>query len=523
MAFEALQRAWSEQTTLHRDERCTLVDKPAGVACLGSTPEFPSWDLVERLLAHGVAELEPVLPLPLAASGMVLLVPPGAAPAARAAVAAGKLPPPLETLGYVAGVEDCSLAPQGRLPLGPAGSPSVEYQVWRRRGPRALLKVRAALLPEHLVAALAAAGQVVVGTEPVPSATRWLLHIERAQGSGIDASAQLPLELESWLAGEPQGTPQQFEGALRRAAMPRARLIAEQEAQRLLAEGAGEIAGINVDRYGAYAVLELSSEEAWSERERLAECLLAHGARGVYLKRRLRTDLRKRERAELAPSLPVRGAAAPDALCVRNASLAFWVRLGDGLGTGLFLDQRQNWERVVRSARGATLLNLFSHTGAFSVAAGAGGAVGCTSVDLSKRALSRLAENLELNGLSGPTQRLLPADVLQWLARARRSQQRFGWIVLDPPSFGTRRGGVLRTESSYQELVADCVELLSPGGALLCVSHQRGLSAAELTRLVQKAIGQRGRSGRVATWLGGWDAASLPGVSSTKSVLAQLE
>jgi 23S rRNA G2069 N7-methylase RlmK/C1962 C5-methylase RlmI len=112
---------------------------------------------------------------------------------------------------------------------------------------------------------------------------------------------------------------------------------------------------------------------------------------------------------------------------------------------------------------------------------------------------------------------------LHWLARARRSQQRFDWIVLDPPSFGTRRRGVLRAESDYAALVADCVELLAPAGRLLCVSHQRGFSAGQLSQLVQAALPARGRSGRVSTWLGGWDAATLAGVSGTKSVLAQVE
>jgi 23S rRNA (cytosine1962-C5)-methyltransferase len=520
MSVEPLQRAGLAQRTLRRDASGLFVDKPAGVACRGDVPAYPSWALAQLFQTPGAPGWTPAMELPPGVSGVTWLVPEDSGDERPAPVPAGGLPAPLEQLSYVVGVEDCSLAPHGRLRQ--AASESVDYEVWRRRGRRALLKATARLTPERVVAAFAAAGQRVVGTEPSPTATRWLVHVERAQGAGIDVSAPVPTELESWLAGEPQGSPQQLERALLQAASVRARLIAEQQAQRLLGEGAGEIAGLTVDRYGDYAVLELSSEEAWVERERLAECLLAHGARGVYLKRRLRTDLRKQDRTELAPALPARGSAAPERLCVRNGALAFWVRLGEGLGTGLFLDQRQNWQRVQQSAQGATVLNLFSHTGAFTLAAAAGGAAGCTSVDLSKRALSRLAENLELNGLSGPTQRLLPADVLQWLARARRAQQRFNWIVLDPPSFGTRRQGVLRAESDYQSLVADCAELLAPGGALLCVSHQRGLSATGLSQLVQEALAARGRSGHVTSWLGGWDAATLPGVSGTKSVLAQL-
>ncbi|MEY2936663.1 MAG: hypothetical protein RL033_7412 [Pseudomonadota bacterium] len=522
MAFEALQRAWSDERTLHRDARGLFVDKPAGIACRGSASEHPNWDLVERLEAHGAPGFSPAFELPVSASGVAWLVTSDGPP--QAAPARGTLPAPLQRASYVLGVEDCALPSQGQLSHVAGGvSVGIEYQVWRRQGRRALVRARTALAPEQVAVAFAGAAQPIVGAEPTATSTRWLLHLERVEGPGIDVAAPLPAEFESWLAGEPQGAVQSFERALRQAALVRARLIGEQQAQRLLAEGAGEIAGINVDRYGDYAVLELSSEEAWAERERLADCLLDHGARGIYLKHRVRTDLRLQERSELAPALPVRGSAATEALCVKNGPVAFWVRLGEGLGTGLFLDQRQNWERVRRNVQGATLLNLFSHTGAFSVAAGVGGASGCVSVDLSKRALSRLAENLELNGVSGPSQRLLPADVLHWLARARRGQQRFDWIVLDPPSFGTRRRGVLRAESDYAALVADCVELLAPAGRLLCVSHQRGFSAGQLSQLVQAALPARGRSGRVSTWLGGWDAATLAGVSGTKSVLAQVE
>jgi 23S rRNA (cytosine1962-C5)-methyltransferase len=208
---------------------------------------------------------------------------------------------------------------------------------------------------------------------------------------------------------------------------------------------------------------------------------------------------------------------------VRQRELRFWVRLADGLATGLFLDQRESWQRVRRRVRGTSLLNLFSYTGAFSVAAASGGATGSVSVDLSKRALGRLRVNLELNGLSGPEHRLLASDVLVWLGRAARAQRRFGWIVLDPPSFGTRRGGVLRAERDYAGLVTSALGLLESGGRLLCVSHQLGFSQGDLSELVRQAVAASGRAGRVEHWVGGWDAPTLPGVSGTKSVLAQVE
>jgi len=173
--------------------------------------------------------------------------------------------------------------------------------------------------------------------------------------------------------------------------------------------------------------------------------------------------------------------------------------------------------------RGKSLLNLFSYTGAFSVVAAAGGAAATVSVDLAGRALARLRENLELNGLSGPDHRLLKDDVVSWLRRAARGPRRFDWIVLDPPSFGTRARGVLSTERDYVGLVRGALDLLEPRGQLLCVSHHRKISTRELVESVEGACRAAARRVKVEPLVGAWDCPSLPGVSGTKSVLARLQ
>ena len=198
------------------------------------------------------------------------------------------------------------------------------------------------------------------------------------------------------------------------------------------------------------------------------------------------------------------------------------MRLGDGHATGLFLDQRANWDRVRQLVSGSAFLNLFCYTGAFTLAAAAGGATSTVSVDLAGRALSRLAENLALNGLEGPQHRLLKSDVPSWLARAGRAGRRFGAIVLDPPSFGTRTRGVLSTRRDHPELLSSALGLLGPGGALLSVSHHRKISERELGEQVAGACAALGRDMSVEPLVGGWDCPTLPGVGGTKSVLAKL-
>lgn len=520
MAFDGLLRAWSDERIAYRDAQFCIVDKPAGVACgpAGSVrePGTPS-ALVDRLTEHGLGPSRVVSGVPDRASGATLLAW-GHAPAAP-------FPPshsPIDTWTSVVAVDDWRLPPSGSIAVDePRGGASLEYRVERRHEGRALVRLRGRHPPEVVVRALRERRQPVVGDEAAPGAaraTRLMLHVAELAGT-LTASVPLPAEFESWLGGRAAPPPERFAEALASAGICRHGL--ELGAVRLLGEEAGEISGVSVERYGEHAVLSLSSEEAERLELEMADCLMDHGAAGVYVKRRVRADLRRLEPAALAPPLPIRGQPAPEWLELRQGPLRCSVNLGDGLATGLFLDQRANWERVREWASGGAWLNLFCYTGAFTLAAVAGGAAATTSVDLAGRALSRLAKNLELNAWTGQQHRLLKSDVLAWLGRAQRTSRRFDGVVLDPPSFGTRARGVLSTRRDNAGLVDAALGVLAPRGRLICVSHHRKISAAELLEQVQDACGRAGVAARLEPLVGGWDCPTLPGVTATKSVLAQ--
>jgi 23S rRNA (cytosine1962-C5)-methyltransferase len=516
VAFEGLARAWSNERVAYRDATFCIVDKPAGMAAGEVSGEESSDSLPVRLLAHGFQRARPLVELPERASGATLLAFDDAPVDRERALAS------LE-LTFVAALDDCRLPGTGALVVAGAGRASrLEYRVLRRQGNRALVELSGRVLPAQVASVLAGHGQPLVGDAPAgaPAATRLMLHVSDVRGP-VSGSAPLPVEFDSWLGGHAALPPARFAEALERAALTRVGLARELGALRLLDEEAGELSGVSVERYGDHAVLMISTEEAAEHELMMADCLMDHGALGVYVKRRVRTDLRSADRAELAPSAPLRGSPAPEPLVLRQGSLGFEVSLGDGLATGLFLDQRANWGRVRALASGASFLNLFSYTGAFTVSAAAGGAASTVSVDLAGRALSRLAVNLELNALSGPQHRLLKADVPAWLARARRARRGFDCIVLDPPSFGTRSRGVLSTKRDGLALVEAALALLEPNGKLLTVSHHRKISSSELSEQVRRAAGQAGVEVLVEPLVGGWDCPTIPGVSGTKSVLAR--
>lgn len=174
------------------------------------------------------------------------------------------------------------------------------------------------------------------------------------------------------------------------------------------------------------------------------------------------------------------GEAAP--FCIREHGLKYEIRLTAGYSPGIFLDQRENRRRVreaVAASPGMRVLNLFSYTCGFSVAAAAGGAI-TTSVDLSPTYLEWGKRNLAHNGLDPARHFFVKGDSFEWLAQFARKGRRFAGIILDPPTFSRGiKKKVFRVEQDYPELVALAAAVAEPDGWLLCCANTRRLSLEE--------------------------------------------
>ncbi|MCC6525323.1 MAG: class I SAM-dependent methyltransferase [Polyangiaceae bacterium] len=291
--------------------------------------------------------------------------------------------------------------------------------------------------------------------------------------------------------------PRRTAGDLLAAAAERRReLRVRYEAVRLANGAADGVPGVTLDAFGEFLVLgvpaELALPEPWLDAAH------ALGARGTYLKRRPRhaARLSEADRLELAPPRAARGQDAPETLLVHEAGLVFEVRLGGGLQTGLFLDQRDNRARVrarARDGRAARVANLFGYTGAFTVAAAVGGARRTVTVDVSAPALAWAGRNLAHNGLAGEPHALLREDAMRWLARATRRAARdpeaaFDLVVLDPPSFAQTKGGRFAAEHDYRAAAAHAFGCLAPGGALLACLNHHGIDRTRLLAILRAAL-----------------------------------
>ncbi len=143
----------------------------------------------------------------------------------------------------------------------------------------------------------------------------------------------------------------------------------------------------------------------------------------------------------------------------------YLVDLEQYLDTGLFLDHRWLRNQIQAQARGKRVLNLFSYTGAISVAAASGQAASVCSVDTSKTYLKWAEENFALNGIRAAQNKFIRSDVMQYLYQCKDT---FDVIVADPPTFSNSHS---RTEDwdvqkDHPRLVAACMKLLAPEGVL---------------------------------------------------------
>jgi 23S rRNA (cytosine1962-C5)-methyltransferase len=368
----------------------------------------------------------------------------------------------------------------------------------RGKGERTLVEARIETGRMHQIRAqLAHSGAPIVGDALYGGApaTRMMLHaseltlVHPKDNRELTLRAERPFEFDAWLEGRDDvlADPARRQRALacalsRRFALGRAGLE-EKEVRTTAfrwvnAEGDG-VPGVAVDIYADWVLLHLYGEHAESHEGRLADVLSTFGFAGIYVKRRPRqSNMLKDDTTAFAPATPIRGEPAPDEFLIRENGIGFLVRLGDGMSTGLFLDQRANRERVRAIARERSVLNLFSYTCGFGVAAAVGGATRTVNVDSSGSALDRGRRNLAIAGHDNERHATVRADVFEWLERAARRGERFDLVCCDPPTYSTSKSGRWTSGKKWRELAAACFRVLAPHGVLMATSNDQRMSQA---------------------------------------------
>jgi len=290
-----------------------------------------------------------------------------------------------------------------------------------------------------------------------------------------------------------------FAGRVRAAVALRRRLGIDSNGVRLIHGEADGLPGLIVDQYDDVLSAQFLSAGTERWKDAIADALVAETG-CPYLYERSDSGVRGLEGLP-----PVSGwLRHPDgphratAVTIHENGWKLTLDVAEGHKTGYYLDQRDNrglFARLVRQLGCRSVLNCYSYTGGFSVAALAGGASEVISVDSSAPALARANAHVTLNGYEASAHVALDADVNGTLRRFIQEGKRFDAIVLDPPKFAPSAAHADRASRAYKDINRLAFKLLNPGGLLLTFSCSGGIGAELFHKIVAGAAMDAGIDG----------------------------
>lgn len=250
-------------------------------------------------------------------------------------------------------------------------------------------------------------------------------------------------------------------------------------------EGDG-VGGLTIDHFDGFYLVTWYSLGIYEHRESILEALQASVTyRGIYQKRRF--DARGQYLDEGDDY--VCGERAESPIIVKENGVNFAIHLDDGPMVGVFLDQREV-RKTIRDnyARGKTVLNTFSYTGAFSVFAAVGGAKKTTSVDLAKRSLAKTKEQFSVNDIDVEAQDIIVEDVFNYFKYAVRKGLLFDLVILDPPSFARSKKVTFSAAKDYVKLLKEAIQITNRGGVIVASTNYANFGMNKFKDFIAKAF-----------------------------------
>lgn len=267
----------------------------------------------------------------------------------------------------------------------------------------------------------------------------------------------------------------------------------DQPFYRLIHAEADRLPGFIVDRFGEALVVQANTAGAERHLDLLISALDALLAPQTIV---LRNDSPARGLEGLEREVRLlRGAITGPLKLEENGTLYLADPLG-GQKTGWFYDLRAARALIARLARSGRLLDVYSHTGAFALAAAVAGAAQVTAVDRSGEALALAEPAAALNGVAARC-RFVVAEAFAYLEQGAARAERYEVVVADPPSFVKAKRELKSGLKGYRKLARLAAPLVAPGGFLFigCCSHH--VEAEPFAEEVARGLVAAGREGRI--------------------------
>ncbi|SMX44654.1 RSP_2647 family RNA methyltransferase [Maliponia aquimaris] len=277
---------------------------------------------------------------------------------------------------------------------------------------------------------------------------------------------------------------------------------------RLIHAEADGFPGVIVDRFGDTLVVQPNAAWAETHLDLLAQALLAETGAVTVLKN---GGGRGRALEGLDDADAVLCGTAPDApLPVVMNGATYMADLTGGQKTGLFYDQRDNHAFAARLARGARVLDVFSHVGGFALAALAQGATHALAVDGSAPALALATEGAARMGAAERFE-TRQGDAFATLEALAAEDAAYDLVVCDPPAFAPAKPALEKGLRAYERVARLAAPLVAQDGYLVLCSCSHAVDLAAFTGACLRGIGRAGRRAQlIHTGFAGPDHPLLP-------------
>lgn len=274
-------------------------------------------------------------------------------------------------------------------------------------------------------------------------------------------------------------------------------LPAETTAWRVIHGENDDLPGVRVDAWDRVLTVLLDSASLLPLMPLLVPLLEARlSPTAVY--QGLRLDPREPPGRDVSEACRlVAGDEVAEPVQVRERGVRFLVHPERGMDAGLFPDMRDHRTWLDPWWPGASLLNLFAYTGAFSVFAARAGARRVVTADLARTAIQRARDNFALNALPPDDWEFVVEDAFATLDRLRRKGETFERVVVDAPSFSRAGQETFSVEKDTTRLVAASLRVLAPHGLLVIGNNQGSMSPRTLQDALRQGAWKAGRSLRL--------------------------
>lgn len=248
-------------------------------------------------------------------------------------------------------------------------------------------------------------------------------------------------------------------------------------------EGDG-IGGLTIDYFDEYYLITWYSKGIYAFKDNILKAIKALVSfDGIYEKKRFEEN-----GMVVDEDSYLLGRRAPKPLIVKENGVNFAIYLNDGAMVGVFLDQKEVRKSIKdKYSNSKRVLNTFSYTGAFSMAAAKGGAI-TTSVDLASRSLEKTTENFTINNIDSSNHDIIVEDIFLYFKRAKKEELKFDVVILDPPSFATSKDNRFSAAKDYKELVKSAIEITEDEGVIVASTNCATFNMAKFKKFIDEAF-----------------------------------